>query len=144
MASHFKIAADAAFTVDVTEFYQDPVGGQYDSRYEWERRGSIHMCLSGVIVQDFGYDMQDRKILISDEYAMRQAQVDALWAKCVQRNREWYFTDGVHVFKVVFWRFTYDPHGSFWFQGLQHNQPPDNKWIWYSYEMTLLVREVVS
>ncbi len=144
MASHFKIAADAAFAIDVTEFYQDPVGGIYNSRYEWERRGSILPCLSGVQVQDFGFDMQDRKIFISDQYALKQSHVDALWAKCSQRNAEWYFTDGVHVFKVVFWKFFYEPKGSLWFKGLQLAQPPADRYTWYSYEITLLVREVIS
>ncbi|MBN1253995.1 MAG: hypothetical protein JXA50_01810 [Deltaproteobacteria bacterium] len=146
MASHFKFASDPSFTADVTEFYQDPhVFGEYNPYYQWGRRGSIAPCLSGVQIQDMGFDMQDRKIIIRDpSKALKQTHVDALWAKCQQKNAEWYFTDGVHVFKVRFWYFDAPPFQSLYGKGLQESQPPPDRYVWYSYEMILLVREVIS
>jgi hypothetical protein len=148
LASHFKIAADAAFTTNVTEFYQDPVGGEYDPEYEWEGRGSVLPCLSGVQIQDFGVDMQDRKILIRDNDAMKQSHVDALDAKWPAKDGQWYFTDGIYVFKVQFQR---SPRGwrkwlntKLYFKGLQISQPPPERYVWYSYEIILLVRECIG
>lgn len=146
MASHFKFAADPGFTENVTEFYQDPfVYGEYNPYYQWERRGSVLSCLYQVQVQDFGFDMQDRKILIRDpSKALKQTHVDALWAKCQQKDAEWYFTDGVHVFKVRFWFFDALPFQTLYGKGLQIDQPPPDRYVWYYYEIVLLVREVIS
>ena len=149
MASHFKIAANAAFAIDVTEFYQDPLGGEYDPEYEWEGRGSVLPCLSGVQVQDMGVDMQDRKILIRDTDALKQAHVDALEAKYQVRDTMWYFTDGLNVFKV---QFTRHPRGFRKWRNVKsfirwlHMSPrPDaGSIVWWSYEIVLLVREVIS
>lgn len=147
MASHFKIAANAAFTEDVTEFYQDPLGGEYNPRYEWKKRGSILSCLSGVQAQDFGLDMQDRKILIRDTDAMHQSHVDALQAKYEAKGVDWYFTDGAHVFKVRFWDFQPVQNVKWLVKGLHRVDPGDPipaDCDWWSYEIILLVREVVA
>jgi hypothetical protein len=145
MASHFKFASDAAFTINVTEFYQDPLGGEYDDRYEWKKRGSINVCLSGVQVQDYGFDMQDRKILIRDTDAFKQAHVDALWAKYAAKNAEWYFTDGVNIFRVLFWDFRVWRNVKSFVRWLHMSPRPDaGSIVWWSYEIILLVRGVVS
>jgi len=147
MATHFKIAANAAFTDNCTEFYQDPVNGEYNPRYQWPRRGSILPCLSGVQIQDMGLDMQDRKILIRDNYALKQSHVDALQAKYEQKGAEWYFTDGVYTFRVVIWDFQPTLNTRAWFKGLslaEDGDPPADRYIWYNYEMTLLVRGVIT
>jgi hypothetical protein len=88
--------------------------------------------------------MQDRKIIIRDTDALKQSHVNALQAKYATVDTDWYFTDGVNVFKVRFWDFRYWLNVKFWLQGLQISQPPPSKWVWYSYEITLLVREIIS
>jgi hypothetical protein len=146
MASHFKLAQDFNFTVDVTEFYMDPLKGEYDPRHDWKRRGSILPCGSGVIYQDFGVDMQDRKILIRDTDAMKSSHVAAIDAKWMA-NQEWYFTDGVHVFRVKIWDWHPWQNTGWLIKGLHAVGPGEeipSDCDWWSYELILLVREAMS
>jgi len=146
--AHFKIAADQTFTTDVTVFTQDPVHGDYDPEYDWPGRGSHLQTLGDVVHQDFGVNAADRKIMIRDDDALTQAVKDALQAKYETAGAEWYFTDGVKVFRV---RFSRNPRGfrawrnmRLWGLGLQISQPPPADYVWYSYEMILWVIEEVT
>ena len=139
---------DPTTASDYTYFYQDPTHGEYDPEHGWEGRGSHIPTLSGVFHQDFGIDIKDCQILIRDEDAFTQAIKDAIQAKYQEKGAEWYFTDGVNVFKVVFSR---QPRGFhawrnmlMWGLGLQKSQPPPDRQVRYSYEILLHVLEMIA
>lgn len=86
-------------------FDRDPIAtGDYNPHAGTTVRGSVIPTLGGVIVQDFGPQIQDQRITIQDEAAFSQNTIDDLIAAFELASREWYFTDGYDCWKVQFSR----------------------------------------
>jgi hypothetical protein len=90
-------------------FDKDPIdaGGSSASYKPYSgstTRGSVIPTLGGVIIQDFGSQIMDQRIIFSDTAAISKATVDALVALEAISGREYYFTDGYDCFKVQFAR----------------------------------------
>ncbi len=88
-------------------FPQDPVlgDGEYDEARGDTGRGSSHRTLGGVVAQDFGtvagdgaIYIADKKVLIEDSFIS-----DMRWLHDTV-DGQYYFTDGVRVWKVRFTR----------------------------------------
>jgi len=90
---------------DMVVLDKDPiVTGDYDHFAGSVMRGSVIPTLGGVVIQDFGSQIQDQRITFSDEAAISQATVDALVALEAVASGEYYFTDGYDCWKVQFAR----------------------------------------
>ena len=84
-------------------FGTDPIGkGNYDPHVGTTKRGSIIATLGGVIVQDFGDQIQDQRITFTDDSALTLADVTALQTIYSLASTELYFTDGYDCWKVQF------------------------------------------
>lgn len=86
-------------------FDRDPIAtGKYDPYAGSIMRGSVIPTLGGVVVQDFGTQVMDQRIVFSDEAAISKATVDSLIALEAETSGEYYFTDGYDCWKVMFSR----------------------------------------
>lgn len=86
-------------------FPQDPIGkGSYDPHVGTTVRGSVIPTLGGVIVQDFGPQIQDQRISFSDEAALTLTDKNALIVLYELASLELYFTDGYDCWLVKFAR----------------------------------------
>jgi hypothetical protein len=93
-------------------FDSDPIGkGSYNPNAGSTMRGSVIPTLGGTVVQDFGPQIQDQRIEISDEAAFSSDTVDAIKAMYETASGEYYFTDGYNCWLVYFSR----PDG-FWYK----------------------------
>lgn len=95
-------------------------------------RGSVVQTLGGVVVQDFGVHVSDRRISFSDSDALSATVVTGLKAIHETVDGEYYFTDGFNVWTIRFTR----PGGFVFRRNLfwaQHGQEI------YSYEINLIV-----
>lgn len=91
--------------VSMVVFDRDPIAtGNYDPHAGTTVRGSVIPTLGGVIIQDFGVQIQDQRINISDEAAFKKATVDALTALYIISSGRYYFTDGYSCWEVQFAR----------------------------------------
>jgi hypothetical protein len=89
----------------IVRFDRDPIAtGKYDPYAGTEMRGSVIATLGGVVVQDFGKQIMDQRIAISDEAAMSESTVEALTALYEVASAEYYFTDGYDCWLVQFAR----------------------------------------
>lgn len=101
-------------------FDRDPMpDGNYDPYAGSTVRGSVIPTIGGVVIQDFGYQIKDQRIAISDSAAFSQTTVDALDLLYRVSSGEYYFTDGYECWKVQFSRpdgFIYRRHlvSSYW------------------------------
>lgn len=160
MAVHFCIYStdavdptDPTTASDYTYFYKNPKYGDYDDDYERQGRGSHIKVLDGVYHQDFGVHEEDRKIFIRDGDnfpAIPKSIRDALQTKYKAIDTEWYFTpdNGMTVFLVIFSRkprgFRTHKNMALYNEGLQAGTPNSDVYNWYSYEILLLVKEVIG
>ena len=85
-------------------FDQDPIFGEYDTLAGSIGRGSVQQTFGGVVVQDFGVVAGDGRIRIAERDAMSQAVADSIRAMHGIPNGQFYFTDGVGVWRVQFAR----------------------------------------
>jgi hypothetical protein len=67
-------------------------------------RGSVIPTLGGVVVQDFGVQIQDQRITFSDEAALSEITKEALKTLYEVSSGEYYFTDGYDCWLVQFAR----------------------------------------
>lgn len=114
-------------------FDRDPmITGSYNPSAGSIMRGSVIPTLGGVVVQDFGYNIQDQRIIISDVSAMSETTIEALLALYEVSSGEYYFTDGYDCFLVKFAR----PNGFSYKRDLvsSHYGVPR-----FDYEMNLVV-----
>lgn len=110
-----------------------PGKANYETEKQSSKRGSVFQTLGAIQVQSFGVVAGDRRIGISDVDALTQSVVtslDALYAS----DSQYYFTDGVKVWKVMF-----DFQNGFrkWMNVLAATF----FWPVYSYEINLIVIE---
>lgn len=108
--------------------------GSYDPEAGAMGRGSQSQTLGGVVIQDFGACLQDRRITISEDNALSQATVDGLRTISATVDGEYFFTDGFDVWKVAFLR----PGG---FRAWRNMLYAANGVTVYSYEMNFIVLE---
>lgn len=97
----------ASFTplTDMVVFDRDPIAtGKYDPYAGSTTRGAVIPTLGGVVIQDFGPQIMDQRIIFSDEAAISKTTVDALVLLEAVSSGEYYFTDGYDCFKVQFAR----------------------------------------
>jgi hypothetical protein len=96
---------------DVVVFDRDPIAtGEYDPHVGTTTRGIVIPTLGGVVVQDFGEQIMDQRIRISDDAAMSKSIAESLYALYIVASTEYYFTDGYDCFLMQFARpngFTY-------------------------------------
>lgn len=86
-------------------FDRDPMpNGAYDPYAGSTVRGSVIPTIGGVVIQDFGYQIQDQRISISDSEAFCQTTVDALDTLYRASSGVYYFTDGYECWEVQFSR----------------------------------------
>jgi hypothetical protein len=86
-------------------FDRDPIAtGSYNPHAGSTVRGSVIPTLGGVVIQDFGVQIQDQRIAISDEAAMTKTTIDALIALYQTTSGSYYFTDGYSCWEVQFAR----------------------------------------
>lgn len=86
-------------------FKNDPVGkGSYDPHVGTTARGSVITTLGGVVIQDFGPQIKDQRIVFSDEDALTYTEAMSLYDLYLLLSRELYFTDGYDCFLVQFSR----------------------------------------
>ncbi len=91
--------------VSIVKFDRDPmITGKYDPHTGTTFRGSVIPTLGGVVVQDFGVQIQDQRISISDEGALSLATITAINDMYVVSDAQYYFTDGYDCYKVHFSR----------------------------------------
>lgn len=91
--------------VSIVKFDRDPmITGKYDAFAGTTFRGSVIPTLGGVVVQDFGTQIKDQRINISDEGALSLITVTAIKALHDASDTEYYFTDGYDCYKVQFSR----------------------------------------
>jgi hypothetical protein len=84
---------------------RDPiVTGSYDPHAGSTVRGSVIPTLGGVVVQDFGPQIQDQRITFSDEACLAQSTITSLIALYELTSTELYFTDGYDCWLVQFAR----------------------------------------
>lgn len=134
---------DPALAADATFWDFDPEGpGEYDSRFEWEARGSSVATLGGRIDQDYGFNIKDRKIKVVGEDMLEEARVP-LEIKHQKIDATWNFSDGLEVWRVRFSRkprgFVTTLNGERFGQGLQISDPPPLAYVRSKYEILLLV-----
>lgn len=116
-------------------FDTDPIAkGDYDPHAGSTVRGSVIATLGGVVVQDFGPQMQDQRIRISDDTAMKEDTVTSLSSLYIMASTEHYFTDGYDCWLVEFAR----PDGFIYRRNLIssfYGQPM------FDYEINLIVKD---
>jgi hypothetical protein len=84
---------------------RDPIAtGKYDPYAGSIMRGSVIPTLGGVVVQDFGVQIKDQRIVFSDEAAISKTTVDDLITLEATTSGEYYFTDGYDCWLVMFSR----------------------------------------
>ena len=89
----------------IVRFDRDPiVTGSYDDHAGSIMRGSVIPTLGGVVVQDFGVQIQDQRITFSDEAALSEITKEALKTLYEVSSGEYYFTDGYDCWLVQFAR----------------------------------------
>lgn len=113
-------------------FDQDPIFGEYDTLAGSIGRGSVQQTLGGVVVQDFGIVAGDGRIRIVERDAMSQAVVDSIQTMHGIPNGQFYFTDGIDVWRVQFTR----PNG---FRAWRNLLWAARGHVVYSYEINLIV-----
>jgi len=119
---------------DLVVLDQDPIYGEYDEQAGSEGRGSVHQTFGGVVVQDFGAVNGDGRIRISDRDAISDATVLALRELHDTAGGEYYFTDGMDIYKVKFAR----PDG---FKAWKNLLFAAKGYTVYSYELNLIITE---
>lgn len=86
-------------------FDNDPIAkGSYDAHSGTTVRGSVISTLGGNVVQDFGPQIMDQRIVFSDEGALSEDTILSLIALYELPSQELYFTDGYDCWKVQFSR----------------------------------------
>jgi len=84
---------------------RDPIAtGKYDPYAGSVMRGSVIPTLGGVVIQDFGTQIMDQRIVISDEAAISKDTVDSLIEIEALTSGQYYFTDGYDCWLVQFSR----------------------------------------
>jgi hypothetical protein len=84
---------------------RDPIStGAYNPHAGTTVRGSVIPTLGGVVIQDFGPQIMDQRITISDEVAITKDVIDDLITAFEVASEEYYFTDGYECYKVQFAR----------------------------------------
>lgn len=84
-------------------FDRDPiVEGKYDPHAGTLMRGSVIPVLDGVVIQSFGYNIEDQRIAISDEAALSLTTINLLKTAYLTPTTARYFTDGYDCYKFVF------------------------------------------
>jgi len=94
----------------------------------------VHQTFGGVVVQDFGAVNGDGRIRISDRDAISDATVLALRELHDTADGEYYFTDGMDIYKVKFAR----PDG---FRAWKNLLFAAKGYTVYSYELNLIITE---
>jgi len=114
---------------------KDPIGtGSYDPHAGSTCRGSVIATLGGVVVQDFGPQIQDQRITFSDEAALTENTLDYLIELYELSSTELYFTDGYDCWLVQFAR----PNGFVYRRNLITSFYEVAR---FDYEITLVVKE---
>jgi hypothetical protein len=86
-------------------FDKDPIEtGEYKPFSGSIMRGSVIPTLGGVVVQDFGSQIMDQRIVFSDKTALSKTIVDSLIALDAVSGGVYYFTDGYDCWEVQFAR----------------------------------------
>lgn len=120
----------------IVVFDRDPIAtGEYDPQAGSIMRGSVIPTLGGVVIQDFGVQIMDQRIRISDDAAMSKNVVESLYSLYVLAAAEYYFTDGYDCFLVQFVR----PNGFIYRRNLItsfYNIPM------FDYEINLVVKAI--
>ena len=133
---------------------QDPIYGSY-SFSDAEIRGQVVETLGWRFTQVFPYvegttekSRYRRKLVIQDENVMSRGTVIALASKYTALGTIYRFYDGENIFRV--W-FSMQPPGFVfskaivpWREGRILANPPVDSFLFYSYQITLEVFEVVS
>ena len=115
---------------------RDPiVTGNYNPHAGTTVRGSVIPTIGGVVIQDFGVQVQDQRITFSDEAALTKATVDALILLHEASSGVYYFTDGYSCFKVQFSR----PNGFVYKRQLITSHYGVAR---FDYEINLVVKDV--
>jgi hypothetical protein len=84
---------------------RDPIAtGSYNDHAGSVVRGSVISTLGGVVIQDFGVNVQDQRISFSDEAALTETTKEALRALYEISSGTYYFTDGYDCWLVQFSR----------------------------------------
>jgi len=113
---------------------RDPIiTGSYDPHAGSAYRGSVIPTLGGVVVQDFGPQIQDQRITFSDEACLTQNTIMSLIELYELSSTELYFTDGYDCWKVQFAR----PGGFAYHRNLVTSH---YNMAMYDYEITLVVK----
>jgi len=114
-------------------FDQDPIHANYNPVGSAQDRGSAIRTLGGVVVQDFGVNIQDETISFSEANAISQSVVTALKTAYETVDGQWYFTDGYECWKVQFSR---TPRGFKSWRSLLFSYHSQH---YFSYEIHLIV-----
>jgi len=90
---------------DMVVLDRDPIAtGKYDPYAGSVMRGSVIPTLGGVVIQDFGSQIMDQRIIFSDEAALSKETIDDLIALEAITSGQYYFTDGYDCWLVQFSR----------------------------------------
>lgn len=116
-------------------FDQDPIFGEYDVLAGSIGRGSVHQTFAGIVIQDFGIVAGDGRIRIAERDAMSRPVVDSIQAMHDVVGGEYYFTDGMDVWRVKFAR----PDG---FRAWMNLLWAAKGHIIFSYEINMLVLQM--
>lgn len=120
----------------IVVFDRDPIAtGEYDPQAGSIMRGSVIPTLGGVVIQDFGAQIMDQRIRISDDAAMSESIVESLYSLYILAAAVYYFTDGYDCFLVQFAR----PNGFIYRRNLIssfYNIPM------FDYEINLVVKAI--
>jgi len=140
---------DPNLASDSTSWKPDPRTAEYDPRFEWTGRGSHTATLGGMDHQDYGLEIQDRKIRIAGQDFSEALRLE-LETKYEALDTEFHFTSGLGG--VVRVRFSRVPRGfisvlnaSLFAKGLFLNTIPAEQYRRYNYEIMLhVIAEVVA
>lgn len=157
MASPFRFSifttdsTDPDTALDVTNWFPDPISGEYDEFFETEGRGSHVVTLGGPPGvakgrkhQDSGLFLLDRKIRIAGSDFTKVLR-DEIQTKYEAVDTEFHFTDGEgEVFRVRFLRRPRGYHAVlntplFAIGILTSNPPASEKYRRYSYDIKMFV-----
>ena len=90
---------------EIVRFDRDPmVTGKYDPHAGTAFRGSVIPTLGGVVIQDFGSQIKDQRISISDEAALSADTITTIKSMYEAVDTQYYFTDGYDCYLVQFSR----------------------------------------
>lgn len=110
------------------------LNGEYDNYGDYPGRGSVHRTLGGIIVQDFGVKVVDRRIKISGVDALSESTVATIKMLHDVVGGQYFFSDGYERYLIQFSR---DPSGfRFWL-----SYPYARFRKLYSYEINMIVLE---